>query len=152
VHWQGKFRGPDFSPMLFRVETKTHERLKDSKGRLIPNVVASHLSETAQEEISAAAGEDANKVLAAINAHPKAPLAELAIALGWKLYDQSPNKMKVKRIVDRLKSPKVKLIEADHAGVITITDKGRKALEKISPAKVDEGENHYDGHGEPPHP
>jgi hypothetical protein len=42
VHWQGKFRGPDFQPMMFQLKTVTHERLKDSKGRLIPTVVASH--------------------------------------------------------------------------------------------------------------
>jgi hypothetical protein len=33
IHWQGKFRGPDFAPIPFKLEVGTCERLKDSKGR-----------------------------------------------------------------------------------------------------------------------
>jgi AAA domain len=32
LHWQGKFRGPDFTPISFKLRTVTHERLKDTKG------------------------------------------------------------------------------------------------------------------------
>jgi hypothetical protein len=42
-HWQGKFRGPDFAPVSFRLRSVTHELLKDSKGRLIPTVIAEHM-------------------------------------------------------------------------------------------------------------
>jgi hypothetical protein len=35
LHWQGKFRGPDFAPITFQVKTVTHQDLKDSKGRLV---------------------------------------------------------------------------------------------------------------------
>jgi hypothetical protein len=45
LHWQGKFRGPDFAPLAFQLRTVTHERLKDTKGRLISTVVAQVLSE-----------------------------------------------------------------------------------------------------------
>jgi hypothetical protein len=48
-HWQGKFRGPDFAPMNFLLKTVTHERLKTTKGRLIPTVIASHLSDIAHQ-------------------------------------------------------------------------------------------------------
>ena len=34
LHWQGKFRGVEFAPMHFALKTKTHEDLKDSRGRL----------------------------------------------------------------------------------------------------------------------
>jgi predicted ATP-dependent serine protease len=51
VHWQGKYRGPDFAPLHFQLKTVTHERLKDSKGRLIPTVVAVPLSEQGREEV-----------------------------------------------------------------------------------------------------
>src|SRR5262249_5890912 len=39
MHWQGKFRGPEFAPMNFLIKTVTHEDLKDSDGRLIPTVI-----------------------------------------------------------------------------------------------------------------
>src|SRR4029077_9721204 len=42
LHWQGKFSGPDFAPIAFNLRTVTHERLKDTKGRLIPTVIAEH--------------------------------------------------------------------------------------------------------------
>ena len=35
VHWQGKFRGPEFDPISFLLKGVTTDRLKDSKGRPI---------------------------------------------------------------------------------------------------------------------
>jgi hypothetical protein len=35
LHWQGTFAGVDFAPMFFQLQTVTHERLKDSRGRSI---------------------------------------------------------------------------------------------------------------------
>ena len=32
LHWQGKFRGPDFAPIPFMLAPVTAEALKDSKG------------------------------------------------------------------------------------------------------------------------
>jgi len=45
LHWHGKFRGPDFAPMLFQLKVVTHERLKDTDGNLIQSVVALALSD-----------------------------------------------------------------------------------------------------------
>ena len=45
VHWQGKFRGPDFAPIPFMLTPAFAEGLKDSKGRGIPTVIAKSLSE-----------------------------------------------------------------------------------------------------------
>ena len=85
LHWQGKFRGPDFAPVTFQLRTVTHERLKDSKGRLIPTVVAAHLSEAGQQEIEKAARSHGDQLLAAL-AEPRngrASHADLAKLLGW---------------------------------------------------------------------
>jgi RecA-family ATPase len=40
LHWQGKFRGPDFEPVAFELPTVDAATLKDSKGRLIRTVLA----------------------------------------------------------------------------------------------------------------
>jgi hypothetical protein len=45
LHWQGKFRGPDFAPTYFMVKTVTDPKLKDSDGGLIPTVIAEHITE-----------------------------------------------------------------------------------------------------------
>ena len=63
LHWQGKFRGPDFAPLTFGLRTATHERLKDSQSRLMPTVVASHLSPEAQQEIEKAARSREDQLL-----------------------------------------------------------------------------------------
>jgi hypothetical protein len=78
LHWQGKFRGVEFAPMHFMLKTATHERLKDSKGRLIPTVVCDWISEDAKEEIAKQKVTDEDRLLQFIQADPKATLGSLA--------------------------------------------------------------------------
>jgi hypothetical protein len=125
LHWQGKFRGPDFAPLLFRLKTVTHERLKDSRGRLIPTVVAEALSEQAHNEIVAAARNDEDLVLAAVAANPKGSLATHARALGWHYRSSEPNKSRVNRAVQALS--RHKLLKEVRGGY-ELTEAGRKAL------------------------
>jgi hypothetical protein len=40
MHWQGKFRGPDFEPMHFEISSVTAEALKDRKGRPVWTAIA----------------------------------------------------------------------------------------------------------------
>lgn len=72
LHWQGKLRGPDFSPLLFQLETVTHEHLKDSRGRLIPTVVARPLSEESRQAMAASSRRDEDQLLKAIAENPGA--------------------------------------------------------------------------------
>src|SRR5262249_13837082 len=78
LHWQGKFRGPDFAPLLFQLKTVTHDRLKDHKGRLIPTVIALPLSDEGSQELSAASRRDENSVLKAVAENSEASLSDLA--------------------------------------------------------------------------
>jgi hypothetical protein len=91
LHWQGKFRGPDFVPMNFLIKTVTHQDLKDSDGRLIPTVIAEHISEQAKEEIAAAAHADETRVLKLISQNPSLTQSTLATAMGWRLHSGEPN-------------------------------------------------------------
>ena len=45
LHWQGKFRGPEFEPMTFELEVADSARVIDAEGRLMPSVVAKPVSE-----------------------------------------------------------------------------------------------------------
>jgi hypothetical protein len=126
LHWQGKFRGPDFAPLTFMLRTVTHERLKDSKGRLIPTVIASHLSQAGQEELAGISRSNENLLLTAIAENEGASHADLARHLGWFMRkDGEPYKVKVRRVLKKLE--KYKLVTVGHDGA-TLTDKGRKAL------------------------
>jgi hypothetical protein len=126
MHWQGKFRGPEFAPMNFLIKTVTHEELKDSDGRLIPTVICEVLSEKAREDIAAAGRNDEDEILKRIDADPAATLAKLAQAMGWKLFSGEPNKMRAKRCVDALK--RAKLIKETRTGRWQLTPEGTKAL------------------------
>jgi hypothetical protein len=103
LHWQGKFRGVEFAPMHFMLKTVTHEQLKDSKGRLMPTVVCDWISDGAKEEIAKQKVNDEDKLLALIDALPKATLASLATKMGWRLFNGEPNKMKVARTIKGMK-------------------------------------------------
>jgi hypothetical protein len=127
VHWQGKFRGPDFAPLSFVVKSVTHQDLKDSKRRLIPTVIAECLSEQAQEDMARSARYHEDQLLAEIEHSPNVSQAELAKALGWSMKDGQPYKSMVKRRAAKLLA--AKLITQDRDGY-EITPKGRKALKK----------------------
>ena len=124
-HWQGKFRGPDFAPISFELRQVTHQDLKDQRGRLLPTIVARHLSEIAKETIAKANDASQVELLKLVAKHPKASLAELANMVGWKMKDGQPYKMKAKRLIIALE--KAKLIKKGF-GKWDITKDGEKAL------------------------
>ena len=126
LHWQGKFRGPDFAPLYFLVRTVTHQDLKDSDGRLIPTVIAEHISEQTKEEMAAAAQQDEDAVLTFISNNAAASQASIATAQGWKLYNGEPNKMKAGRCIKAL--VKAKLIKLTRVGRYRLTPEGEKVL------------------------
>jgi hypothetical protein len=124
LHWQGKFRGVEFAPMHFMLKTVTHQRLKDSKGRLMPTVVCDWISDGAKEEIAKQRVTDEDRLLAQIDADPKATLASLAAKMEWKLFSGEPNKMKVQRAIKGMK----KLVTQTRAGNYSLTDEGKETL------------------------
>jgi hypothetical protein len=126
LHWQGKYRGVEFAPMHFALRTKTHEDLKDTRGRLMPTDICEWISDTAKEEIAARAVSDQDQLLAFIDADPKASQATLATKLGWKLHNGDPHKVKVGRCITRLKD--LKLITETRQGNYRLTEKGKSAL------------------------
>jgi hypothetical protein len=126
LHWQGKFRGVEFAPMYFLIKTVTHERLKNSKGRLMPTVISEWISDAAKEEIAKQHVSDKNALLAHIGADPKASQASLAVKMGWKLFNGEPHKVRVGRCIAALKA--AKLVKATRAGNYSLTDDGRATL------------------------
>lgn len=122
VHWQGKFRGPDFAPMPFSLRTVTTPGLNDSKGRPIPTVIANALSEQEQQEAEVVTRSDENAILAELK-NGRLSTKELAEVLGWQTRSGKLNKSRVQRAADRLK--RAKLIVADRDG-FSLTAKGRR--------------------------
>jgi hypothetical protein len=105
LHWQGKFRGPDFAPISFQLKSVTHERLKDGKGRQLSTVLAMPLSDTGEKAIEDAGARHEDELLAILNEKQGqgATLEELAIRLGWFDSKGNPYKTLVYRTVQALK-------------------------------------------------
>jgi hypothetical protein len=129
LHWQGKFRGPDFAPLSFRLRSVTHERLKDSKGRLIPTVVAEHMSDLAVEEFKKVTVNDEDTVLHLLATDSTLSVASIAARAGWLTKDGKPNKSLAQRCVARLRD--AKLIRKTRAGSWRLTPAGEQELGDI---------------------
>jgi hypothetical protein len=127
LHWQGKFRGPEFAAMNFMIRTVTHQSLKDSDGLLIPTVICECIGDQAREEIAAAKRKDEDEVLKLIEHDPAITLAKIAQAMNWKLFDGRPHKTKATRCIERLKRDK--LVKETRAGHWQLTPEGKKVLE-----------------------
>jgi hypothetical protein len=129
LHWQGKFRGPDFEPMAFEQWNVTAAALKDSKGRPVPTVIARAL--TAIEQQAAASqertDEDALLILLLESVDGHLSLAAIATALRWLDKKGEPYKSKVVRSLKRLE--KEKLVTALR-GSYDLTEKGKSAAKK----------------------
>jgi hypothetical protein len=123
LHWAGKFRGPEFAPLSFKLKTVTHPDLKDSDGNLLPTVICEHLSEQGQEEIETAARQDEDAVLELIREHPNISLSHIASLMGWHTFGGKPNKSRAQRRVNAL--VKAKLVKKTRDGWEIPKGKGR---------------------------
>lgn len=102
LHWQGKFRGPEFEPMSFKMETVTSDEVRDGKGRHMPSVVAYPVGELEAALAEATAERDDHIVLAIIAANKGLSLMDIAKKANWYTADGRPKKSKAQRVVDRL--------------------------------------------------
>jgi hypothetical protein len=128
VHWQGKFRGPEFAPLYFQLQAATADTLRDSMGRPIPTVVAKPMSEVEMQQAEAGSRNDEDEVLVLMADGRTLSLAGIAGALQWQTKTRKPNKARVQRLGDRLKANK--LAEMSPRGM-TLTARGKKEAGKI---------------------
>lgn len=107
LHWQGKFRGPDFQPIHFDLATVTAPGLVDSRGREIPTVLAKPVSqgETIQRKTEARRDEDL--VLVALEVLPLPSIRDLADHLGWTDPSGEAHKRRAQTALYRLRKDKL---------------------------------------------
>jgi len=122
LHWQGKFRGPEFARITFDLPEIRVPTLVDSRGRQIPTVMAKTVSEGEIAARAALATKENQEMLLAIRANGKRSLRDLAESLGWG--EDEAGKRKAQTVTDRLK--KAQLVQYD-LGVWSLTKKGDAA-------------------------
>lgn len=134
LHWQGKFRGPEFDPIMFGLEKVTTDLIKDSKGKLIPTIIAKALSDSEVRELRASVHSNEDMVLAAMLNQEGASIADIAKACGWTYKGGLPDKSKVQRAFKGLEGKK--LIDKLHDSYV-LTAKGKKAAKMSDTADGD---------------
>lgn len=114
----GKFRGPSFEPVHFELVTVQHPKLRDTKGRAIPTVVARPVSDVGIMERERANERDEDTLLRAIDRHPRKSRRDVAKVIGM-------SDSRVYRMAQKLEQQK--LIRTERNGW-TLTGAGEREL------------------------
>ena len=125
LHWQGKFRGPEFEPMTFELEVADSTRVIDAEGRLMPSVVAKPVSELKLQMEEGKQESEENLLMRAIAADRNSSIANLAIKCGFIGATGQPQKSKVHKMCGRLVEEK--LLER-RGNKYRITPKGKREV------------------------
>ncbi|MGJ7042110.1 hypothetical protein J2Y63_005391 [Shinella sp. BE166] len=137
LHWQGKHRGPDFEPVVFKLESVTAPDLVDSRGRLVPTVLAKDMSEKEVGVVKRQAFSDMDAVLLEFDRDTTQSTRDVAERLGWRK-DDDFDRRRVQTVADKAKTQKLlkfearkwKLTEAGHEAVVDA--KARRHAEQQS--------------------
>lgn len=124
LHWQGKHRGPDFDPVVFNLESVTAPDLVDSRGRLVPTVLARDMSEKEVGAVKRQAFSDMDAVLVEIERNGEKSTSAMAEELGW-FKDGKPDKRRVQTCTGKLQKEKLVKYEARKW---KLTEQGSEAL------------------------
>jgi hypothetical protein len=127
LHWHGKIRGPDFSPLGYRLRS-VPTGFSDHRDREIPTIVAEPMSEEAIANHTKQTLANEDVVLQVLRDRPGQSLAQIARDAGWVGgEDDQPEKWRVQRAIASLANDKL-IQRARKGGPWELTDKGKKAL------------------------
>lgn len=138
LHWQGKHRGPDFDPVVFKLEPVTAPALVDGRGRLVPTVLARDMSEKEVGAVKRQAFSDMDAVLLEFDRDPTQSTRDIAERLGWRNKDGEPDRRRAQTAADKAKAQKLLKFEArkwklTEAGQEAVVDaKARRHAEQQS--------------------
>jgi hypothetical protein len=119
LHWQGKFRGPEFNPMTFELVEAHCDAVKNEDGVLLPSVVARPMAEAEVEAAEDRSEAEEDKLMRAMYGPQILSFGKLAAKLGWE-------KWQVQRLMDRLHDGK--FVEQRRNKKYVLTDKGTEAI------------------------
>jgi hypothetical protein len=120
LHWQGKLRGPDFEPMIYRIDLIVSPQILDAKGRCVHLPVMRPLTDSELLHRAAAEVDTRMKLLKAIADEPKGTQRLWAEQIGRRA-----------SIVNRqLKKLQNDGLGDKSGGRWVLTAKGRRAIEE----------------------
>ena len=124
LNTHGKYRGPEFSPISFKIVPGTSDKLVDTKGRPIWTVTATPITETERDGIDNSTRAKYDDLLIMMKNRPGLSLAGYADALNWRYANGNFNKRLVQTAMTAMM--KDKLIEKKNDRYC-LTPKGKKA-------------------------
>jgi hypothetical protein len=129
LHWTGKFRGPDFEKITFRFTTVTTTTLIDSKGRLLPTVMAQIVTEAEAVATEQASIAQEDQLLIAMHNRPHGNLIQWATDCRWFVASDplKPNRGLAHRVTKRLEKDK---LVAKEGRDLVLTKAGKAAAKK----------------------
>lgn len=138
LHWCGKFRGPGFERIGFKLDEIRLESICDSKGRILPTVIARYMPEEEVERMVAGHALQDITLMAAMLAQPGGSLATWARTCNWVDRSEDPPKplkWKVQRALDRLL---VEHLVSHVNNKWMVTPKGQKTMARAGGAPDDD--------------
>lgn len=125
LHWQDKIRGPDFTPLNYRLKSTPLERYTDNFGNPPFSVTASPMTEDAVASQTASNLINQNHVLSTLRDNPSFSMGDVARALGWIDPVGQPQKYKVDRLIKTLAKDKL-VYQPRTGGRWVLTQKGKE--------------------------
>lgn len=123
MHWQVKFRGPDFEPLSFELQRHESDLIKDAKGRRMPTILAKPMLIQRAVQLARDNMSMEDKLLLSIADAPALSLADRAVNIG------APHKMKVKRMLEKMRGQKlIRMFRTNWE----LTKDGERAVEIIT--------------------
>jgi hypothetical protein len=128
LHWQGKHRGAEFAPLMFEMKGVQSELVKDSKGRIMPTVMAVPLLEARAMQIAEMAVSMEDRLLLNIEANDAQSIRQRCVEIGMVNKDGKANSTGLTRVLEKLQGEK--LVSRLRSNWM-LTEKGEKAVQII---------------------
>jgi hypothetical protein len=122
MHWQVKFRGAEFEPLIFELQRHETDLIRDAKGRRMPSILAKPMLSARVTEVARANLSLEDSLLLSIATYPALSLAERGARVGIS------HKQKVARCLEKLAGQK--LIRKFRTNW-ELTKEGERAVEVI---------------------
>lgn len=107
MHWQVKFRGPDFEPLRFELERTECDKIKDRRGRIMPTILAKPVLDMRAQQIVRDTLRIEDQLLLNIHDDPALAQRERCLALGIVRAGGEPNTSRMSDLIKRLARDKL---------------------------------------------
>jgi hypothetical protein len=130
LHWCGKIRGPDFSPLGYRLR-KVETGLSDENERPEMTIIAEPMSDEAVADHTKQALANEDVVLRALRDHPEWSYAQICRDTGWVDDNDQPMKARVQRAIATLFEDKL-IMRVRKGAPWKLTEKGEDVVKELN--------------------